>query len=225
LVKGNFNTYITVNGKLNTYADGVATYIFDNKSGKIKSLKIEQYRVFNNERAENNQKVVASNDFVSNLKLPDLQYAARIDEYLAKRKNAKEVKNGKNDAVELKTETLQNREFSLFGYRFYDLQNIINYAYENDSKKALRDLTSSSELFFMKIKHKSEPEYNQVNIYRNFYAAEIDYSDEINIDDVKFNKNQSNYSTEFWKTEDFPNMQPIFSKFFKDDLKEKQNNK
>lgn len=225
LVKGNFNTYITVNGKLNTYADGIATYIFDSKSGKMKSVKIEQYRVFNNEKAENNQKVVASNDFVSSLKLPDLQYAAKIDEYLEKRKNAKEVKNGKNDAVELKVEGLQNKEFSLFGYRFYDLQTVINYGYETDSKKTLRDLTSSGEVFFMKIKHKSEPEFSQVNIYRNFYVSELNYSDDVKIDDVKFDKDQSNYSSEFWKTQDFPNMQPIFSKFFKDDLKEKQNSK
>ncbi|WP_228413860.1 hypothetical protein [Chryseobacterium sp. CH21] len=45
-IKGNFNAYVTVNNKLNSYADGIVTYIFDNKTKKLKSTNVEQYRVF-----------------------------------------------------------------------------------------------------------------------------------------------------------------------------------
>lgn len=46
VIKGNFNAYVTVNGKLNSYADGLVTYIFDNKTKNLKSANVEQYRVF-----------------------------------------------------------------------------------------------------------------------------------------------------------------------------------
>lgn len=45
-VKGNFNSYVTVNNKLNCYTDGIITYIFDNETKKLKSADVEQYRAF-----------------------------------------------------------------------------------------------------------------------------------------------------------------------------------
>lgn len=36
MIKGNFNAYVTVNNKLNSYTDGIVTYIFDNKTEKYK---------------------------------------------------------------------------------------------------------------------------------------------------------------------------------------------
>lgn len=40
-VKGNFNIYATLNNTINGYADGIITYIFDRKTKKLKSTRIE----------------------------------------------------------------------------------------------------------------------------------------------------------------------------------------
>ncbi|MFP7656701.1 hypothetical protein [Chryseobacterium proteolyticum] len=55
-IKGNFNSYVTVNNKLNAYADGIITYIFDNKSKKLKSTNVQQYRIYRLEDPKNEKK-------------------------------------------------------------------------------------------------------------------------------------------------------------------------
>jgi hypothetical protein len=52
LIKGNFNTYVTLNNRLNCYLDGIITYVFDNKTKKLKTSHIEQYRIFRLESAK-----------------------------------------------------------------------------------------------------------------------------------------------------------------------------
>jgi hypothetical protein len=46
IVSGNFNAYVTMNNRLNSYTDGIITYVFDNKTKKLKSTNIQQYRIF-----------------------------------------------------------------------------------------------------------------------------------------------------------------------------------
>lgn len=225
LVKGNFNAYVTVNGKLNCYVDGIATYVFDNKTKKVKSTNVEQYRVFYLETAKNDLKQMGSWDYSSSLEYPKLKEVGNIGEFKSKKLKIKELKGNIKDEVEITGEALQQKEIAFFGYRLYDIKNILNIAYEKDSKKTLRDFIESSEIYFMKLKHKTEPQYNQVKGYKNFYPTEIDFSDNNDIQKVKFDKTISQYKTTYWKDASFPNMQTIFSSFFKEDLKEKENKK
>ncbi|MDF2832972.1 hypothetical protein [Chryseobacterium indoltheticum] len=225
-VKGNFNTYVTLNGKLNCYADGVITYVFDNKTKKLKSSNIEQYRVYRLEDAKNEKKETGSWDYNTFLDLPKLKNVGNIEEYKSRNAKIKELKGAKKDEIEITGEALQEKELALFGYRIYDIKGIINHSYEKDSKKTLRDFLESNEIAFIKLKHKSEPNYNQIITYRNFYPTELDFSDDNNVEGkVKFNKNNSSYQSNYWQDASFPNMQAVFSSFFKEDLKEKENKK
>lgn len=225
LIKGNFNTYVTLNSKLNCYTDGIITYVFDNKTKKLKSTNVEQYRIFRLEDAKNEKKETSSWDYNSFLDLPKLKDVGNIGEYNSKKAKIKELKSSNKDEIEITGEALQEKELALFGYRLFDIKSIINHSYEKDSKKTLRDFLESNEIAFIKLKHKSEPNYNQVIVYRNFYPTEMDFSDNNDVAKVKFNKDNSNYNNNYWKDESFPNMQTIFSSFFKEDLKEKENKK
>lgn len=223
-VKGNFNTYITTNNKLTYYADGIITYIFDNKTKKLKSINIEQYRVFKLEGKVVDRKRTETLSFVMNI--PNIKNAGNISEYKKKGKTeVKELKGNQKDQVQIKAEALQEKEFAFFGYRFFDSKETVTITYDKDSKKTLRDLFEYNSVIYIKIKHKSEPNYNQIIGYQNFYPTELNFNDEKEIESVKFSTQNSNYKTKFWEEPDFPNMQTIFSSYFKDDLKEKENKK
>lgn len=223
MIKGNFNAYVTLNNRLNSYTDGVITYIFDNKTKKLKSTNIEQYRVFKLADAKDEKKKVSSWDTSSSLELPKLKHVGNPEDYKKSWNVIKELKGDQKDQIEVTGAALQQKEFSLFGYRFYDIRTILNMSFEKGSEKGLKDFLEYNEVVFLKLKHKSEPEYNQIISYNNFYPAEMSFTNENDIEKVKFKSTESNYKTEFWKEADFPNMQTIFSSFFKDDLKEQEN--
>jgi hypothetical protein len=225
-VKGNFNTYVTLNNRLNSYADGIATYIFDNKTKKLKDTRIEQYRVFRLENAEMDRKKLSSWDYGMFLKVPKLKDVGNINDY-RKMKNTvmKELKGANKDEIEITGEALQEKEFAFFGYRLFDVRSILNIAYTLNSTKQLRDLLEYNEIGFLKMKHKSEPEYNAVVIYTNFHPTELEFSNENDGEKTRFDQNNSHYTSNYWEDPAFPNMQSVFSSFFKGDLKEKQNKK
>lgn len=226
LVKGNFNAYLTVNGKLNCYVDGIATYVFDNKTKKLKSTNVQQYRVFRLENPSTDRKKTGLLDYNAFLDLPKLPNVGNIEEYKNKKATIKELKGNTKDEIEISGSALQEKEMALFGYRLYDIKSLINHSYEKDSKKTLRDFLESNEIGYIKFKHKSEPDYNQLISYKNFYPTELDFSDDNDVEGkVKLNKDNSNYSSNYWQDASFPNMQAIFSSFFKEDLKEKENKK
>ena len=226
LIKGNFNAYLTVNGKLNCYLDGIATYVFDNKTKKLRSTNVQEYRVFRLENPSTDRKQTGFLDYNSFLDLPKLPNVGNIDEYKNKKAIIKELKGKIKDEIEISGSALQEKEMALFGYRLYDIKALINHSYEKDSKKTLRDFLESNEIGYIKFKHKSEPDYNQLISYKNFYPTELDFSDDNDVEGkIKLNKDFSNYKTNYWQESSFPNMQTIFSSFFKEDLKEKENKK
>lgn len=225
LLKGNFNAYVTVNGKLNCYVDGIATYVFDNKTKKLKSTNIEQYRMFRLENPSTDRKQTGSMDYNTFLDLPPLKYVGNIEEFKSRKATIKELKGNKKDEIEISGSALQEKEMALFGYRLYDIKALMNHSYEKDSKKQLRDFLESNEIGYVKFKHKSEPDYNQIISYKNFYPTELEFSDQNDVEKVKFDKNISHYTTNYWQDPSFPNMQTIFSSFFKEALKEKENKK
>ncbi len=222
VIKGNFNAYVTVNGKLNSYADGLVTYIFDNKTKNLKSANVEQYRVFRLVEPKNEKKETSSWDYGNSLKIPKLKNVGNPEEYKTKRNTIKELKGDRKDQIEVTGAALQEKEFSLFGFRFFDIRTILNMSFEKGSEKNLRDFLEYNEVAFVKLKHKSEQNYNQIILYNNFYPTELDFSNNNDIESVKFDKEKSNYKTQYWQDTSFPNMQTIFSSFFKDDLKEQE---
>ncbi len=86
-VKGNFNTYVTVNNKLNCYTDGIITYIFDNETKKLKSADVEQYRAFRIEDKNVDKKLTASFDYGKMMNVPEMKDVGNIQEF--KKRNAK----------------------------------------------------------------------------------------------------------------------------------------
>ncbi|SMP03398.1 hypothetical protein [Chryseobacterium profundimaris] len=222
-VKGNFNAYVTVNNKLNCYADGIVIYMFDNKTKKLKATTVEQYRIYRLEDAVFEKKQTGMWDYQALLRLPEMKEVGNILEFKRKNSVIKELKSSQKDQIEITGEALQEKEFAFFGYRFYDIRNIINAAYEKDSPKTLRDLLEFNEIGFLKLKHKSEPEYNQLIVYKNFYPTELDFQDKNLTEKNKFDLKNSSYTTKYWEDQDFPNMQSVFSSYFGDKLKEKQN--
>lgn len=225
LIKGNFNSYVTVNNKLNGYADGIVTYIFDNKTKKLKSTNVEQYRVYRLIDPKQEKKQTASWDYGNSLEVPKMKKIGNLEEYKKKDIKIKELKGAYKDEIEITGEYLQQKEFALFGYRFFDFKGIQNITFEKDSQKSLKDLLEFNEILFIKLKHKTEENYNQIISYENFYTKEISFSNENDIEKVKFNTESSNYKAPYWQDPSFPNMQTIFSNFFKDDLQEKQSKK
>lgn len=225
LIKGNFNAYVTVNNLLNSYVDGIATYVFDNKTKKVKDIKVEQYRIFSLESATFEKKQTGAWDYSMFLDLPKLRYAGNLEKYNNGELKIKELKTPAKDEIEIRGEDLQEKEMAILGYRLFDIRGIINFSFEKNSKKTLRDFNEYNSIEFLKLKHKSEPDYNQIIIYKNFYPTELDFSNEKDLPEVKYDKKQSNYINRYWDQETFPNMQRVFSSFFKDDLKEKPKEK
>ena len=218
IIKGNFTSYVTLNKKLNSYADGIVTYVFDLKSHKLKSANVQQYRIYNLKDPKNEKKLTATWDYKSFLQIPDLKKIGNLEKYENKNTVIKELKGSDRDQVEISGEFLKEKEFALFGYRLYDITNVLNISFEKDSKKQLRDLQEYNQVSAIKIRHKSEPAYNQIMYHQNFYPTEIDLADEKNIGDVKFDKDKSNFTEKYWENTSFPDLQLIFSSFFKEDL-------
>lgn len=227
LLRGYFNTYLTVNDKLNCYADGIITFVFDNKTQKYKSSNVEEYRVYRLDNPKEEKKQTNTWDFNQTLDLPDVRKLGNIEEYYANKNGVKvkELKKQNSTEIEVSGENLQNKEMALLGYRFFDFRSILNISFEKDSPKKIKNFLEYNELNYLKIKHKSEQDYNQLINYTNFYPTEISFSDENNIKKVPFSKRSSHYKNEFWKAEGFPNMQEVFGDFFKEQLKETENKK
>lgn len=155
------------------------------------------------------------------LKLPQLKNVGNIGEFKSKKALIKELKGNTRDEIEISGSALQEKEMAFFGYRFFDIKNLINHSYEKDSKKNLRDFLESNEIVYIKLKHKSEPNYNQIIAYKNFYLTELDFSDNDDVEGkVKFNEDYSSYTKNYWQERSFPNLQNVFNSFFKDNLKE-----
>ncbi|WP_449388985.1 hypothetical protein [Chryseobacterium lineare] len=221
LIKGNFNAYVTVNNKLKSYADGIVTYIFDNKTKKLKSINVEQYRIFTLQTEING----AFLSYTAGLEIPRLKYLGNPEEYKTGKNNIKELKGDKSDQIEIIDRIGSEKGSSLLGITIYDYRKIINISFEKESEKTLRDFLEYSDLRYSKIKYKEKPDPNELALYNNFYVTEYSFGNDNDIKKVRFNKSNSNYQTSYWEDPSFPNMQKIFSSFFKDDLKEKPNEK
>lgn len=172
-IKGNFNCYVTVNNKLNGYADGIVTYIFDNSTKKLKSTNVQQYRVYRLKDPQDANKQTSSWDYGNSLNLPKLKHIGNPEDYKTRITEIKELKGDRKDEIEISRGVLMEKEFTFLGYRFYELRTILKLSFEKGSAKTLKDFMEYNELAFMKIKHKSEPNPNQISVYSNFHPTEL----------------------------------------------------
>lgn len=217
-VTGNFTTYVTLDKGLNCYADGIVTYIFDRENGKLKSTNVLQYRVFENKNATNEKKKVGTYEYNDFLKVPNLKQAGSFKLIKKSTPNIKELKGKDQDIIELILSDGDDHVVSFLGYRLVFRGNTLNVAFNKDSSKKIVDILNFNDVTNAEIKHKTEEKFTQITTYENFYVTEIDYSDKKNIDDVSFKRNKSNYKEKYWENTSFPNLQIIFSSYFKDDL-------
>ncbi|MFC6266917.1 hypothetical protein [Frigoriflavimonas asaccharolytica] len=223
IVTGNFTSYVTLNNRLNCYADGIVSYVFERENGKLKSTNVLQYRIYTLDIAENIHKKTSLWDYKNFMETPDLKKITNLDDYKNNKAQIAELKLGEKDVMQVSGSSLKEKELSFLGYRLYDFNTVLNLSFEKNSKKQLRDIIDFSSITDLKLKHKTEDDYNQIIIYNNFHATEIDFGNNKKIEDVKFSKSKSNYKEKYWEKIDFPNLQIIFSQYFKEDLKEKAN--
>lgn len=216
-IKGNFNSYHTENGKLECYVDGVITYIFDKETKKLKSTNIEQYRVYKTSSFINKMPIG------SIVRIPNPKNIGTLQKYSTSQYNIRKFKNEQKDEIEIIETPLQGKEISVLGMLFFDSINTINISYVKDSPKTLKDLLEYNTMISLKSGFKNDPNYTQTITYQNFYPTEINFSNEKTLEKVEFDINNSKYKNKFWEDPFFPNMQIIFSSFFKDDLIEQLN--
>ncbi|MDQ1098358.1 MULTISPECIES: hypothetical protein [Chryseobacterium] len=223
-VTGNFNTYTTLNNTVNGYADGIVRYIFNSKTKKLKAIRIQQYRIFRVLKSELNLKKSSSWEFSTFMQVPDIKWVGNVDLY-KKSKNMvyQAVKSSKSDKIEIKDVQYPEKDIAFLGYHFFYARNIINIAYNKDSRKTLEDLLEYNQNRSIKLKYKNEPSYNILHIYANFYPTSFDSGDHKDDHKVKFDLDRSYYTSKYWEDPSFPDMQTILNSFQKGDLKEQQN--
>lgn len=223
-VKGNFNTYATLNNTINGYSDGIITYIFDRKTKKLKSTRIEQYRIFRMPKPEWDPQKFASWDYSIYMHLPQIKRIEGTNPY-KKTKNMvfHKMEGSQRDEIEIKEERLQEKELAILGVHVSDVKYSTRIAYTRNSRKQPEDLLQYNESSTMKLKYKKEQMYNVVNVYTNFYPTAFDSGDEKHEDEIKFDLNTSYYTSKYWENPSFPDMQNALASFLKEELKEKQN--
>lgn len=224
VIRGHFNVYMTVNKELNVYADGIAAYTFDSTTKKLRNAQVEQYRAFSIDQAQENDKKTNTIAYQPFLKLPDLGKISTVTTLKNKKKNYYEVLSEKYTKMQYDAQALQDKALSIFGYRFYDFEykNIISFS---PGSKNLRDFKEFDERMFFKFKHKSEPHFHQMIRYSVFIPVEVSFADTISNKKLNLEPTKSSYSYDFWKAHGFPNMQPLFSDFFKESFKEQPNSR
>ncbi|MBW8358675.1 MAG: hypothetical protein K0M63_02595 [Weeksellaceae bacterium] len=223
-VRGHFHVYLTVNREFNVYADGIATYVYDNDTKKLKNVMVEQYRTFAKSDEDADSKKVASLVYEGFLQVPGLDEIGRIKDHKSngKKNGYKEIQGIEETRMQIHRAALQEKGYTIFGYSFYDFEYLNSVSFTKGSMD-LKDFTEFDEKLNFKIKHKSEPEFHQMIKYSKFIPVEVSFSNAPATSKLKLNPKKSSYTYEYWKAKGFPNMQPVFESFFKDSLKEGAN--
>ena len=222
-VRGPFNVYLTVNKEFNVYADGIATYVYDSNTKKVKDLYIEQYRSFTRKNEKEDRKKVASLVYTGFLKLPELERVGKMQEQKTNPKSKyKEISKNGYTMMQFNSAGLQDKPFTIFGYSFYDFIYNRTVSFTEGSLN-LRDFTSYTEQLDFKLKHKSEPDFHQMVKYATFIPQEIGFTDKPQPTKVRLDPAKSFYNERYWEETGFPNMQPVFSSFSGQGLNEGPN--
>lgn len=211
-IKCNFNQYNTTDKNLNQYLDGELTFVFDNKSKKLKKTILYQYRLFEKPNSNN-----------QTLKLPDMAkiYKLSDEQYRAKNKMTQTEIAGKN-YLQSYVGMFTKKEFKLFGVQMKNLGVFSTYIYRKGSLD-LNHFKEFNQKTQIEAKKKSMADFLQYESYSNFYVIEKSYGDEISLDGVDLEDSASHFKTEFWKEADFPNLLPTLNNILKNNLKPVEN--
>lgn len=182
---------------------------------------MEQYRIFKLQNEMNGSFL----SYTAGLEIPGLKYIGKPEVYKTAKNKIKELKGDKSDKIEILDRIGSEKGFSFLGVTVYDYKKIINISFEKGSGKTLRDFLEYSEIRSSKIKLKEKPNPSQLELYNNFYVTEFNFTNDDDTKKVNFNKSRSTYQKPYWQNPSFPTMQPVFSSFFKEDLRELPNNK
>src|SRR5690606_33413540 len=126
-VKGFFNSYLNLNKNLNVYADGLIAYVYDSQGKKLKSTRLDQYRVFLKENKAKDSKNDSEMVVDSMLTLTDVKLAGVMGN--EEESNYKEVITGDQIKRQGARSVLQEREIKFLGYRMFDLSVSGTYNY------------------------------------------------------------------------------------------------
>lgn len=224
-IKGYFVSYVLLNKKFNCYSDGIVTYKINKEDNSVGSEYVEQYRVFTlKDNSDLKWKNVASFDFKMLMKLPNLDTAANLKNYIESDKYSFAEKTGESEEINLTLKNIEDKETKFFGIIMDNVSRevYINYlsgaSTENYPFNYLNKFSNTSGL---NMKHKSEDNNNEIVLYTEFIPIQVAYSKPEN--EVNFSKNKSNYKESYWQNEYFPNVINLFNSFFKDDIEEQPN--
>lgn len=228
VIRGYFNNYITLNNKLNCYVDGIVEYAFDFKTKKYISSNIIQYRTFVLKEKNVNKREISTFSFDSLVRIPELEKITQLEKLKGDKsfifKTQFDVENDKT-SIEYASLKLHDKVLNLLGYQFTEGSSAIMVSFSKAKDYDLiKNLDYFNQTYQLNLKHKTEENYTQFKGYSNFYPEKIYYlKDKKKNDNIKLNRNKSNYSDDFWKNSVLESTYNTFSNFFKTDLVEQPN--
>ncbi len=216
--RGYFNCYVSNSGEFNIFVDGIMEYVFDRKTNKLKNSIIIEYRSFVLENSNENRKEVSSVIFNTLVQLPDLKNLRDLSDY------SKTYGNKSDETFYTFSKSrLQEKELKFLGYVFHNTISNEVFIFDGTNAKPVT-LRNYNKTESVEIKHKSEERFSKIAIISNYYPSEIDYKNKNELSkDVKFNKDFSNYSTNFWSDESYTSIYNFLAKKFKENFVQKPN--
>ncbi len=215
-LEGNFNSTVTLNGITNCYADGIATHVFDNKNKKFLYTVVYQYRIYERTKPEKITKTIASHTMTGNLGIltptmltKDLSYYQKD----SKNYTVRQVKTTNKDLIEMKATRFDDKVKKLLGIWITQAKGDYILAFEKDSEKKLRDFLEARLLISAKMKFRSEPDFNDLKVYQNFFPTNLRYGNDEIKTSVKFKTGNSYYSEKYWEKDNFPQLLQVISNF------------
>jgi hypothetical protein len=216
-ITGYFTSYVVNTGEFNIFVDGIMEVVLDRKTNKLKKTLVKEYRSFILEDTKTDHKVVSSIVFDNLTELPKLEDLPKIlNESTEKKKT-----NAANGEINYEQEKslFTKKEFKLFGFVFKDFFIKVNYTFDKDPATN-KNLVQYNRTISAEIKHKTENEFAHLQIYSNFYPQDIGFKNKNEWEDgVKFNKEKSQYKTQYWLNEENASIYRTLSSHFKENFK------
>jgi hypothetical protein len=204
-LQGYFTSYVIVNGKLNSYGDGMVTFVFNNLNNKYVSENVLQYRSFVSSGTNRENKILSDNNFSYMLNTVGMEGLENIEALKNDKKyEYKETTSSNKEVVELKFTKFGDKEKKFLGHRITDMSSYSFVSYLKNQKKTIKTLSEVFEEFNIKLKHKTEEDYNKIVVYNHFYPTEISFSNEKNVAKVRYISSFTNFKDKYWEDDEFP---------------------
>lgn len=213
LVEGYFNNYISLNGSIIRYNDGILQYIFNRKTKKLHAKNIIQYRSFSLQEEENE-------DNYAKLRLPDFKFLGKLDEksYTKSYLPEKEI-----TIVKDKSHLFVDKPFKLFGIHVQNFISTENISFKGE-KINPNKLMDFHNIVHFEGKRKKDTEFQKFESTTYFQTHRVKYVNKNEIPKgISFDKQYSQYTEPFWENTRYKSNFSALSKIFKKNLKEVKN--